>query len=241
MAVNYSPAIVKDGLVLHLDAANYKSYSGSGTVWSDRSGFGNDGTLINSPTFSKNNYGELNFNGQVNSSASYIDIPSKIENFFTNTISIAAWVYPKNFVGYGTDGKCIVSKNVSSLTSPYTIYDLATNQNGQVWFAVGDGINRYGFLSNTVLSLNKWYFLVGTYNGSTLNIYINGIKDSAIGTATYTLGKNNLSTSIGANPRLSPYYDTFLGPISSVLMYNKAISQLEILQNFNATRRRFGL
>jgi hypothetical protein len=83
--------IVTDGLVLNLDAGWYNSYPGSGTVWTDLSGQGNNGTLFNSPTFSSNGQGSLNFDGtddyvRVNESAS-IDIT-------TNTITFGAWCYP---------------------------------------------------------------------------------------------------------------------------------------------------
>jgi hypothetical protein len=51
MAYNFSPKIITDGLVLYLDAANTRSYPGSGTVWTDLSRVGNNGTLTNGPTF----------------------------------------------------------------------------------------------------------------------------------------------------------------------------------------------
>jgi hypothetical protein len=47
MAISYNPRIVTDGLVLALDAGNPKSYPGSGTTWTDLSGNGNNGTLVN--------------------------------------------------------------------------------------------------------------------------------------------------------------------------------------------------
>ena len=63
MATRYSPAIVTSGLVLCLDAANPRSYSGTGTTWTDLSGNGYNGTLVNSPTFSQ---GVFTFNGSTN-------------------------------------------------------------------------------------------------------------------------------------------------------------------------------
>jgi hypothetical protein len=51
MSLIHSPRIVTDGLVLCLDAGNPKSYTGSGTTWTDLSGNGNNGTLTNSPTY----------------------------------------------------------------------------------------------------------------------------------------------------------------------------------------------
>ena len=63
MALSHSPKIVTDGLVLCLDAGDGKSYSGSGTTWYDRSGNGNNGILVNGPTFDSNNRGAIVFDG----------------------------------------------------------------------------------------------------------------------------------------------------------------------------------
>ena len=63
MALSHSPKIVTDGLVLCLDAGDRKSYSGSGTTWTDRSGEGNNGTLVNGPTFDSGNGGSIYFDG----------------------------------------------------------------------------------------------------------------------------------------------------------------------------------
>ena len=63
MGTNYSPRIVTDGLMLCLDAGDPKSYNGSGTTWTDRSGRGNNGTLGGDVGFSSNNGGYLTFDG----------------------------------------------------------------------------------------------------------------------------------------------------------------------------------
>ena len=63
MSLGHGATIVRDGLVLYLDAANEKSYPGSGTTWYDLSGNGNDVTLINNPTYSTNNNGSFIFDG----------------------------------------------------------------------------------------------------------------------------------------------------------------------------------
>jgi hypothetical protein len=63
MALSHSPSIVTDGLVLCLDAGNPKSYPGSGTTWTDLSGNGNNGTLVNGVGYSGDNLGSLSFDG----------------------------------------------------------------------------------------------------------------------------------------------------------------------------------
>ena len=63
MSFSYSPKIITDGLVLYLDAANPYSYVSGSTVWNDISRGGNNGTLINGPTFSSANNGSIVFDG----------------------------------------------------------------------------------------------------------------------------------------------------------------------------------
>ena len=81
MAFSFSPRIVTDGLVLYLDAANQRSYPGSGTTWSDISRGGNNGTLVNGPTFDPGNGGSIVFDGVDD----YVSIPDI--NFTTATPS----------------------------------------------------------------------------------------------------------------------------------------------------------
>ena len=63
MSTRYNPSIVRDNIVQYLDAANTKSYPGSGTSWTDISGKSNNGTLTNGPTFDSGNKGSFGFDG----------------------------------------------------------------------------------------------------------------------------------------------------------------------------------
>jgi len=63
MGIAYNTNIVRDGLLLHLDAANVKSYLGSRTTWNDLSDKGNNGTLVNGPVYSSNGKGSITFDG----------------------------------------------------------------------------------------------------------------------------------------------------------------------------------
>ena len=92
MAFNYSPKIVTNGLVLALDAANKKSYPGSGTTWSDLSGNGYTATLLNGTAFSSINFGTFVFDG-TNDNAS---IPYNTNLDPTSGITFEAWIYPTN-------------------------------------------------------------------------------------------------------------------------------------------------
>ena len=59
-------SIITSGLVLNLDASNAASYPGSGTVWTDLSGSGNNGTIISGITYSNINGGSMIFSGAIN-------------------------------------------------------------------------------------------------------------------------------------------------------------------------------
>jgi hypothetical protein len=87
MAGTIAPNIVTDGLVLYLDAANTKSYVSGSTTWNDMSGFSNNGTLVNGPTFNSANGGSIVFDG-VND---YVDCNSTIVNL-NSSFTFASWV-----------------------------------------------------------------------------------------------------------------------------------------------------
>ena len=89
MSIHYSPTTVTSGLVLCLDAGNAKSYPGSGTVWTDLSGNGNTGTLINGPTYNSANGGSIVFDG-VNDYAN-IGVGRGV-NQFSGNFAVSVWV-----------------------------------------------------------------------------------------------------------------------------------------------------
>jgi hypothetical protein len=86
---HYSPKIVTDGLVLYLDAANTRSYPGTGTTWSDLSRGGNNGSLINGPTFNSANGGSIVFDG----SNDYVDCGNIDDIKNASQVSISIWTY----------------------------------------------------------------------------------------------------------------------------------------------------
>ncbi len=89
------PNIITNGLILELDAANRKSYPGSGTTWTDLSGNGNTGTLTNGPTFSSANGGSIVFDGVDD----YVNCGNASSLNFerTNSFSFCFWIYPTTF------------------------------------------------------------------------------------------------------------------------------------------------
>ena len=243
------PNIITDGLVLYLDAANTKSYPGSGTTWSDLSGNGNNGTLVNGPTFNSTNGGSIVFDGVndyavINSPLSYL-LPSSTEvlfsvnNFTTNNTVIGGYDqgYDNNFSS-AIIGMIFITnsskKIVSSVITTTQIYRTVT--------------------STTTLTEGKYYHVIlnkDTVNGL-LQLYVNGVLESSItfDTASYaqwpTLGNFRGSNVIRLSDTLSSnsIFNTtkyLNGRIPIFKLYNRILSASEILQNYNATKGRFNL
>jgi hypothetical protein len=225
MSLSHSPSIVTNGLVLALDAANTKSYPGSGTAWNDLSGNGYSGTLTNGPTFSSSENGSIVFNG----SNQYIIGPS-ISSQFTGNMTAEIWVKitstPVDFVrliGTGING------------GGARTFGLWLAANRRLLWQRSAGVDP-AINPTDVLPLGSWNHIVATTSGSSHSLYLNGVS---IGTNTaagpWTASGQDISIAYG-------YLHAYLnGNISNAKLYSRALSQTEVSQNFNAQRGRYGL
>jgi len=227
------PQIVTSGLVLHLDAANPKSYPGTGSTWYDRSGnlnggVVNNGTLVNGPTFSSLNSGSIVFDG----ASKYLACPlsSTIQSINTNnalTISVFIKVTStseyRDFVG--------VSK--VSGNNPFVLRANIGNQYFFDW-EVGGVRSQNTYPGTTSDILNKWVQLTATIGGGSVKIYSNGLQVSSTSTVSGSIKTIDSPFQIG-----NLGYNYFLGNISNTQLYNRALSGTEILQNYNALKSRF--
>jgi hypothetical protein len=219
--------IVTDGLVLNLDAGWYNSYPGSGTVWTDLSGQGNNGTLFNSPSFSSNGQGSLNFDGtddyvRVNESVS-VDIT-------TNTITFGAWCYPTVSNKY----QHILVKGVGE-SRQYGMW-LSVGGTSQIFRNLNGVVSQTNVTISTPWVVNNWNYIMLVYNGSTIKIYLNGLEvfsENASGNILHT----NSNVNLGGEPTQS---FLFVGNITNGQIYNRALSADEIFQNYNTQKTRFG-
>jgi len=220
--------IVTNGLILNLDSGKSSSYAGFGSSIYDLSGFGNTGTLTNGPTFSGLNGGAIVFDGTND------NIPFTITNYGT-TLSIEMWAKLKNF----------------HLTMPFGFYEYDVfTFSGSLGFNTNNS-DVYGISSSTVTNLgisNNWthyIFEMRTDVSYTNNkIYINGNLQT-LGTivGTEDASKRTFNNGIG---RISGYYFSpnsyaMSMDLSQFRIYNRALTQQEVLQNYNATKSRFGL
>jgi hypothetical protein len=235
MATSYNPKTVTNGLILTLDAANRKSYAGSGTVWTDLTGNANTGTLTNSPTFTGTNGGSIAFTA---ASSQYVDVVNPTTFDFANTtFTTSVWIKTTTVTtqivlskGYTTGGwtwtvsstgvVSVDSKNNGTGASACSRDSIATVNNG-VWHNV---VVQY--TTNTT-----------TASSQDIQIYIDGILSQ--GAITKSLPYSTESANLNIGRRSSGLY--FTGNISNVQIYNRALSAQEVLQNFNATRSRFGV
>lgn len=233
MAFSYSPKIVTDGLVLYLDAANPYSYVSGSTVWNDISRTMTSGSLINGPTFSSANNGSIVFDG----SNDYVDLGnSPIITTFTQ-LTINSWVRPTSLPASSNQGRVIIRGDDS-----YRLY----------WYFDGSVGNKLYFYSTDIgeptlatsvsyltsnFSINTWYNINATYDGSLTNLFVNGVLvATATGKSGTITGTNNM------NLGRSNGNEYFLqGNMPLIQLYNRALSAQEILQNYNATKGRFGL
>ena len=234
MAYQNGPRIVTNGLVLCLDAGNSKSYAGSGTSWTDLSGNGNNGTLTNGPTFSSSNKGGIVFDGTND----YVNCGAGSSTDFNGlkNMTVSAWLYPTAATATNSN---VISKVWQWYMNFHTDRKIRFG-----FYHTGGATVAY---TNTALTLNAWYYSCWTYNGTSCIAYINGISDNSFAMtnnlnygAPYSASCNVL---IGAEANFcsSPETRYFAGRIASAQIYNRALSASEVLQNYNATKGRFGL
>ena len=233
MALHHSPRIVTSGLVLALDAADRNSYLGTGTIWSDLSGV-NNGTLVNSPTFNSANGGSIVFDGTDD----YVNLlNSQILPNGTNDFTVS--VFFKTSVVSVSNGsyRTIYSTGTyADITDPVT-WKISLRDNGRIdlWWK-----NASKILTDDAYNDNKWYCCDFIRQNNIFSLYVNS---SLKKTLSETVNFDFLNSYIGVGGSSTPPTDGgyFNGNIAQVKIYNRALSATEILQNYNATKTRFGL
>jgi len=229
MTVNYNPRIVTDGLVLCLDAVNRKSYSGSGSTWTDLSLSKNNATLTNTPLYSSATGGYLGFTS-TSSQYAIASNPGSLTRWTVETlVGFTSTYNNKIAMVVGGQYNGISSINFSVGTNNYpSNYNIAVGFFDGSWHST-TGVNY---------DLNTWYHIVGTYDGTTIRQFTNGTQVDSL---------NYVGTpSSGGEIRINRRWDGAVSSanlldtnISVVRIYNRALSTGEIQQNYNAIKGRF--
>jgi hypothetical protein len=209
--------------VLYLDAGNSLSYPGTGTVWTDLIG-GKQFNLINGPGYDPENGGKFLFTA---SSSQYAQCNTSLPDL--SIWSVGVWHY---YTGNETgSGACIVTEVYPGLTSNIN-YSIGNNNGG---FSSGFFDGNWRVTSATLIP-NNWYYIVGTYDGATLNIYVNGSLISSngyVGTPISSQGGIRLMRRWD----LADYWDGYL---STVGIYDKSLTLSEVSSIWNTTKSRYG-
>jgi hypothetical protein len=237
MAIAYNPIIITDGLVFCVDAANPKSYPGTGTQWFDLTTNKRNGTLINGTGYSATDGGTLVFDGTDD----FVEVPYSSywnDNVFgtATNFTIECWYKPDVFENWDT---VIEKSEASGWYSRPEGASIWINSTGiQGVYASGVDSNpagSYVIISYTTATL-KWYHICLTGDGTTLRLYVDGIERGTglVSSRTVPVYNGSVGPRFGRRQYMA-------GQLASTRFYTRGLSNLEIQQNFNATRGRYGV
>jgi hypothetical protein len=234
MATQYANGkIVTSGLVLALDAADRNSYVSGSTVWNDMSGNGNTGTLTNGPTFSNNS---IVFDG-VDDSAT---IPYQSSLGLSSQGTLSVWCYPTTLLQDNYAG--LVGMTTGGQANQQSYFLLWRKINNIIQAGIQNA-GTYNIIQISLPTSIAWYNFVLTWNGTTINLYQNGI--SATAPISQTINAQTLNTFVDIGGKMfqgdnggSGYFAGYI-PITQI--YNRGLTDTEVLQNYNAQKSRFNL
>jgi hypothetical protein len=228
MGLAHSPSVITDGLMVYLDAANTRSYPGTGNTWYDLRGNRNFTLQNNPPFFANSAGGSIGFTAANSHHATATSLSSM------STWTVEVWVYHTG-VSTGTYPAIICEAYTTVLN--YAIfspdYSVSNFQLQTGYFNIGNWYwtNRY------TIQNNNWYHFIGSYDGSNVKLYVNGVLQLTSASAVTPVSSN-------AGIYLMRRWDTaeyYGGRLNAVKIYNRALSATEIKQNFEATRDRYGI
>lgn len=220
----YVQTLVQGGLTLNLDAGNPISYAGAGTTWYDVSGNGYTGVLTNGPIYSSGI--SFLFDGANDN----VDLTgASIAASGNAARSMFTWV-KTTYGGY----QSFISTGTAASSQSFNLVKYTSNIG-----VMGYNNDYYPSSGNSGITITDgvWHYIGVTFDGTNLRMYVDGVLDNTSGTITYsTTGQNNYvaRSSHAGN-------ENFVnGSMGMVHVYNRALSGAEVLQNYNATKGRFG-
>ncbi len=224
--------LITDGLVLRLDPANIKSYQGTGTILKDLTTNISDFTLVVPPAYNTNGFFTFNGTSQYASRANTASLKP------TNEISIEQWLNADNWnAGTSAAYKCALSCTQSGGYS-HNIWS------GNFYSYIYAG-GKYLIPSASVSNFSGWHHFVTTFDGRYAKLFIDGdlANTDDYGSANKTMTYSNNSIFLGAEAGSGTATEGFYwqGKIGNTSIYNKALSNAEILQNYNNTKIRYNI
>lgn len=223
-------SISTSGLQLSLDAGDANSYIGSGTFWTDLTANGNNGTLVNGPTFNSANGGSIYTDGVDD----YV-VTSSSGGSATDSYTFSVWFKNDNY----SEDKFILLRGRDGSGNGWSLW-LRVYTNGKAEAgAVPTSPSVVGLFATgtSTLALNTWYYITGVWvpNG-TLKVYVNGVLETTVSTSGYT----NLRTSTVGWVLGSLNTGTFTSGYTAIVqVYNRELSASEVLDTYNSQKNRF--
>jgi len=228
MAVVVNTYIVPEGLIYSLDAANFKSYPGSGTTFNGLFS-STGGTLVNGTGYTSDSGGSFVFDGTND----YLITTANVGPLGANPRTICIWFYMpsaqrKNVYGYGQGATGSIFDIITWDTNGYN------RLIGHYW---SGGYDTLGSLpSRDTLTVPGWNFVAHTYSGTAVSIYTNTVFSNST-----NLNLTTLDGPLTIGRGTYNAYDYFTGKISNIQIYNRVLSPLEMTKIYNATRDRYGV
>lgn len=225
MGLSHSPGIIPDGLVFYFDPINPRSYAGTGLTGYNLIDTSIVGSFVGGAVYDVANKGSIYFDGVDD----YIDFGSSTVFKLTDNFTLSAWV--KSSV-YGD--RAILGNFGPS--SDYSGFNLNIQPSNKFAFLTGSAATATYLYSNDTFLLNKWYHLTAVRQNGTNYLYVNGAVQSSTNTQVVKYSNQNFYFAKWYS-NLTGFYHN--GQIASAAFYNRALSSTEILQNYNATKKRF--
>ena len=234
MGTKYNPRIVTNGMILYVDAANTRSYPGSGNTWYDLSGNARNITLYNSPVYNTAYKGYLDFDAATVQYGTFTS-PGNLSTFTCDS-----WIMV-NTAPLNTTVQAIVTQTFPGTNTKinYSLGFNGTNGTGAYDGKINGGFwdGSWRLTSGFTPTVGVWYHTAVTYDGATIIQYQNGVQQS-------TLSYVGTPTGSGGSSYIMRRWDDpnmLDGNLPQLRLYNRALTAQEILQNYNATKGRFSL
>jgi hypothetical protein len=235
MAIAYNTSIVRDGLVVCLDAANPKSYPGTGNTWFDLTGNLNNAILngnANNPIWNSSGYWSFPATTTGINGGMIINNSSSLQTISTMTVELFFTLETKTLGD--SDWMAIFSKG-STRSNQTPAISINQGTSGSFRFLHIERPTAFNSSNNlfTDYTGNQWYYVVAVLSTTSFG-YLN---TNQVSTASGGITANSFPIYLGLDSGL----EMFKGKLAIVRVYNKALSVNEIKTNFNATRGRYGI